>query len=56
MPERLADTLGLTDLIRAIPIVEPEVTHTIGLVVPSREPMTPLCAALVQEAERVVER
>jgi DNA-binding transcriptional LysR family regulator len=56
MPERLADTLGLTDLIRSIPIVEPDVTHTIGLVVPSREPMTPLCAALVQEATRVAER
>jgi DNA-binding transcriptional LysR family regulator len=56
MPERLAETLGLTDLIRAIPIIGPEVTHTIGLVVPSREPMTPLCAALVQEAKRIAER
>src|SRR5215212_6906364 len=42
MPAKLAETLGLTETIRAIPIVEPEAVHTIGLVVPSREPMTPL--------------
>jgi hypothetical protein len=29
------------------------VTHEIGLVVPHREPMTPLIAALVAEAQRV---
>ena len=53
MPSRLAATLGLTDVLRAIPIVEPEASHAIGLVVPSREPMTPLTAALVAEARRV---
>ncbi|MGD9922273.1 MAG: LysR family transcriptional regulator [Pseudorhodoplanes sp.] len=53
MPSKLAETLGLTDTIRAIPIVEPEAVHTIGLVVPAREPMTPLTAALVAEARRV---
>jgi DNA-binding transcriptional LysR family regulator len=53
MPSKLAETLGLTDTIRAIPIVEPEAVHTIGLVVPAREPMTPLAAALVAEAKRV---
>ncbi len=53
MPARLAATLGLTDTIRAIPIVNPEAVHTIGLVVPVREPMTPLNAALVDEARRV---
>ena len=53
MPSRLATTLGLTDVLRAIPIVEPEATHTIGLVAPAREPMTPLTAALVSEARRV---
>jgi DNA-binding transcriptional LysR family regulator len=52
MPAKLAETLGLTDTIRAIPIVGPEAVHTIGLVVPSREPMTPLNAALVAEARR----
>jgi DNA-binding transcriptional LysR family regulator len=52
MPAKLAETLGLTETIRAIPIVGPEAVHTIGLVVPSREPMTPLNAALVAEARR----
>jgi DNA-binding transcriptional LysR family regulator len=49
MPEKLADTLGLTERLRAIPIVEPEATHQIGLVVPPREPTMPLVAALVAE-------
>lgn len=53
MPAKLAETLGLTAMIRTIPIVEPEAVHTIGLVVPEREPMTPLTAALVAEAQRV---
>jgi DNA-binding transcriptional LysR family regulator len=53
MPAKLAETLGLTATIRAIPIVEPDEVHTIGLVVPEREPMTPLTAALVAEAQRV---
>ena len=53
MPAVLADTLGLTDTIRSIPIVDPDVTHQIGLVVPHREPMTPLISALVAEAQRV---
>jgi DNA-binding transcriptional LysR family regulator len=53
MPARLAETLGLTDTLRAIPITQPEAVQTIGLVVPSREPMTPLTSALVSEARRV---
>lgn len=55
MPARLAMSLGLTETngLRAIPIVEPEASHTIGLVAPAREPMTPLTAALVAEARRM---
>jgi DNA-binding transcriptional LysR family regulator len=53
MPAKLAETLGLTDTLRAIPIVEPEAVQTIGLVVPLRAPMMPITAALVEEAERV---
>ena len=53
MPAKLAETLGLTDTLRAIPIVEPEAVQTIGLVVPAREPMMPITAALVDEAKRV---
>ncbi len=55
MPEKLASTLGLTDRVRAIPIVDPETTHTVGLVVPHREPMTPLALALVAETRKVAE-
>jgi DNA-binding transcriptional LysR family regulator len=53
MPAKLAETLGLTTTLRAIPIIEPEAVQTIGLVVPGREPMTPTTAALVAEARRV---
>ena len=53
MPAKLAETLGLTETIRAIPILEPEAVQTIGLVVPAREPMMPATAALVAEAKRV---
>jgi DNA-binding transcriptional LysR family regulator len=53
MPAKLADTLGLPDAVRAIPIVEPTVTYRIGLVMPPRTPMTPLTAALVQTAREL---
>jgi DNA-binding transcriptional LysR family regulator len=53
MPAKLADTLGLPDGIRAIPIVNPDVTYRIGLVIPPRNPMTPLISALVQTVREV---
>jgi DNA-binding transcriptional LysR family regulator len=53
MPAKLAETLGLTDSVRAIPIVEPEATHAVGLVVPVRQPTTPLISALVAEARQL---
>jgi len=53
MPAKIAETLGMSDTIRAIPIVEPDAGYTIGLVVPAREPMTPLNTALVAEARRI---
>ena len=46
MPEKLAATLGLTERLRSIPIVEPEAVHAIGLVVPQREPIPPLTQPL----------
>ena len=48
-----AETLGLADAVRSIPIVDPDVTYSIGMVVPQRDPMTPLIAALVQIAREV---
>jgi DNA-binding transcriptional LysR family regulator len=56
MPATLAATLGLTDSLRAIRIVEPDASHTIGLVVPVRQPMKPLTAALVAESKRAARR
>ena len=53
MPAKLAETLGLVDTIRVIPIEGQEPYPTIGLVVPHREPMTPLTAALVAEGRRL---
>jgi DNA-binding transcriptional LysR family regulator len=53
MPAMLVETLGLTDVIRAIPIVAPAAIHQIGLVVPNRAVTTPLAAALVAEALEV---
>jgi DNA-binding transcriptional LysR family regulator len=53
MPAKLAETLGLTDVIRSIPIEGRDPYPTIGLVVPHREPTTPLTAALVTEAKRL---
>jgi DNA-binding transcriptional LysR family regulator len=53
MPAILAETLGLTGVVRAIPIVDPAAIHAIGLIVPDREPMMPATAALVAEALRV---
>jgi DNA-binding transcriptional LysR family regulator len=53
MPAKLAETLGLTDNVRSIPIVEPLVTHGVGLVVPDREPTTPLITALLAEARQL---
>lgn len=55
MPSRLAATLGLTERLRAIPIVAPKASHTIGLIVPSRQPMKPLTAALVVEGRRAAQ-
>ena len=53
MPAKLAETLGFAETIRAIPILEPEAVQTVGLVVPAREPMMPITAALVDEARRL---
>ncbi len=52
MPAVLAETMGLTEPIRRVPINDDD-PPTIGLVYPQREPLTPLTAALVTEAHRL---
>ena len=54
MPAKLAETLGLKDTVRSIPIVDPIVDYSIGMVIPQRDPMTPLITALVNVAREVV--
>ncbi len=49
MPLNLAETFGFAEPIRAIPIVEPDASHIVGLVVQPREPHTPLVKALLDE-------
>ena len=50
MPERLAEVFGLAGGLRAIPIVEPEEVHKVGLVILERDPLSPLTEALVAQA------
>ena len=52
VPESIVRATGIARELSAIPIVEPDVVHTIGLVMPMREPMSPLATALAAEARR----
>jgi len=53
VPAVLAESLGPLPGVRAIPIVEPSIEHTIGLVALRRDPATPMVTALVAVAERL---
>ena len=54
MPRILAEALGLVGpSIAVVPIVEPEVAHTIGLVTTGRDLRAPLVEALDAEARRL---
>ncbi len=52
VPAALLDVLDLPDTVVALPLVAPEVTNLIGLVIPDRNPMTPLVQALFAETHR----
>ncbi|MDO9710549.1 LysR family transcriptional regulator [Paracraurococcus lichenis] len=56
MPRVLAEVLGLTEHVRAIPITGPEVSYTIGLVAPHRDPALPLVGAFLAEAREAALR
>ncbi len=53
LPPILADSIGLPETVASIPIVEPDVTHSVGLIAPHREPTTPTVTALVREARQL---
>ena len=56
MPHIMVEALDLPSSIRAIPLVAPEVTRLIGLVVAQRDPQPPLTAALIDEARKIAPR
>lgn len=53
VPLRLARMFVAGDRLRAIPIVEPEAEHLVGLVTARRDPATPVLTALLAQAERM---
>ncbi|AXS41633.1 LysR family transcriptional regulator [Breoghania sp. L-A4] len=53
MPVKLVETFGAEAPLRAIPIVAPDASHTVGLVAAYREPYTPVIAALLAQAKRI---
>ena len=50
VPQSALALVDLNDTLRTIPIIEPEVSHTIGLVVSDRFPVQPAVAALLDQA------
>lgn len=50
VPQTFLPFLPGDDEVRAIPLVDPVVTHQVGLVVPDREPLTPSARALLDVA------
>ena len=52
VPMKLAEMFVGQSLI-AIPIIEPEAEHLVGLITPRRDPQTPVLQALIDEAGRL---
>jgi DNA-binding transcriptional LysR family regulator len=52
VPRQFAELFDIPN-VRAIPLVEPEVSQTVGIVVAERDPMTPLVAAFLSEARLI---
>jgi DNA-binding transcriptional LysR family regulator len=50
VPSSVMEMIDLGAHMRTIPIVEPDIHHTIGLVVSGRFPVQPALSALVDEA------
>ncbi|BCJ90057.1 LysR family transcriptional regulator [Terrihabitans soli] len=49
VPRQFAELFDLEN-VHAVPLVEPQVSQTVGIVVAERDPMTPLIAAFLSEA------
>jgi DNA-binding transcriptional LysR family regulator len=56
MPQYILDVLGRDPGITAVPLIEPEVVHSVGLVAVDRDPLGPLVKAFCQSARSFAER
>ena len=56
LPERAAEPFLSTGPLVAVPLIDPDARHVVGLVAPRREPHTPVIAALLAGARRMAER
>jgi len=56
IPVRFAEQLDRPGRLRAIPLVEPVVKHSIGLILPNRNTQTPIVAKFLKLAEKVFGR
>lgn len=52
MPVRFVEEFDEPGRLRAIPLVEPDVRHTVGLILPGRATLTPMVGKFVAQAER----
>lgn len=51
VPDKVAQSTRIGDKeLKVIPIIKPEAAHTVGLVMPERDPTTPLATALAAQA------
>ncbi|WP_103334545.1 LysR family transcriptional regulator [Pseudotabrizicola formosa] len=55
LPRALADLFAQSGAVRAVPIVEPEAGHLVGVIAARRDPPTPLIEALIEAARRMAE-
>ena len=51
MPDYFKNAMGALEGVVAVPLVEPVVSHAVGLVAVDREPLSPAIAALFQAAQ-----
>ncbi len=53
LPHTIGCLISDASRIRMLPLVEPEGSHAIGLIVPDRDPVSPVAAALLAEARTI---
>lgn len=55
LPTKLAEFLITGKPLRAVPMRDPKVAHSVGLIAPHREPHTPVLAALMHQARMIAD-